>query len=248
MTTQTPAQKPATSSEKSLAPLLLFLLSAGFTWLLVQLVDVPDFLRNFLVVGLCLATLMRQNWFIYLVAAAALFNASDRWRSDYGIVLLPQDIYFAIALLGYLIFSLRFTDLNARVRWLHKSSVDSAEQTDRARTWLGIRPTIAGLLWVPLAMAVAVVVLWIVPYDPSTDYEWEITPTGFRSLSVLWLLAVIWFFVSGAFWWMAERENDPQRARVFARSLYCRQMHRELHGIEKRRAKRLQKQVADKRE
>ena len=103
----------------------------------------------------------------------------------------------------------------------------------------------SGWLWVPLAIAAAVFVLWVIPYDPMTDFEWQITPTGFRAISVLWLLAVIWFIVSGMFWWMAERETDPLKARVFARSLYCRQMNRELDGIEKRRAARLAKQAKE---
>ena len=228
-------------------PMVLFLLSAVFTWLLVQTFNVPEGFRIYLFLALCLATFARQRWLIYLFAAVVLFAASHFDRNGREVDLQLDDLIRVLIFMSYLITSLRYTDLGFRFRDWIGAGPSGTPESDTSTTWLAVRPISSGWLWVPLAMTTAVFVLWVIPYDSSTDYEWQITPTGFRAISVLWLLAVIWFIVSGVFWWMAERETDPLKARVFARSLYCRQLNRELHGIEKRRAARLAKQSEDNR-
>ncbi|MCP4463263.1 MAG: hypothetical protein GY819_10750 [Planctomycetaceae bacterium] len=100
------------------------------------------------------------------------------------------------------------------------------------------RPIMAGLLWIPLALFAAYFLLWGVPLDATTDERLGIQPTGFRSITVFWLLSVFWFVGSGLFWWMAERENDPLRARVFLRSVFGQQVYPELNPIEKSLAKK----------
>ena len=236
-----PAMQSKSTNDRWVS-IALLVLAAIFTWLLMQLANFPELARPLIFVAVCLAMPLRQRWLIYLVAVAVLFAATHQWRREYGIVLLPRDIYLVVVLMGFLIFTLRVTDLPFRVHWWPDSKKEPADDPDRLNTWQAVRPISSGLLLVPLSLAAAVFVLWIIPYDPSTDYEWEITPTGFRAISILWLLSVIWFIASGVFWWVAERNNDPVRAGVLARSIFCRQLNRELHGIEKRRARRLQKQ------
>ena len=94
-------------------------------------------------------------------------------------------------------------------------------------------------------MVVAIFVLTVIPWDPSTHYEWRITPAGFRAIAVLWFLAVVWLVMFGVFRLFGIRQMGPTDARVYARSTWCRQMRRELDWIEKRRARKIRRAAGE---
>jgi len=233
--------KKALISEQTV-PVLMALVATLFTWWLVQIASFSPLARIIVFGGLCAAMLLKQRWVIYATMAIAVFAASQEWRGDQGSGLFQKDFYFVVVLMGYAIFSLRFTDLKFRFRWRESTGEPRAQQgSDQAISWISTRPFSSGWIWFPLALGMAVLVLWAIPVDYTTDLRLRIKPNGFRAIAVFWFLSLIWFLVSGFFWLIVERNNDPLRARVFARSVVCRQLNRELHGIEKRRARRRDK-------
>ena len=225
-----------------LVPVLMVVIATFFTWWMVQIANFPPLVQTLVFAGLCAATLLKQRWIMYAAISMMIFAISNEWRGGQGPHLIASDILLVVVLMGYAIFSLRFTDLKFRFRLRESGqTMKTPTGTDEAITWVSTRPFSAGLILVPLALFAAILTLWIIPLDPTTDFRMRITPTGFRSIAMLWLLAFIWFLLTGLFWLIAERDRDPACARVFARSHFCRHLKRELHGIEKRRVKQRKK-------
>lgn len=227
-----------TSHPYSVTRVAVMLLAAFlFTWLLSGFANAPGSVRLTVCVALMAATLLKQRWVIYAAVAIALFAVSNRSRGMPDVGLSPWDLYFVVILMGYAIFNLRFTDLEFRIRWRPNLGLIDSRDADPLTTVSVLRPLTSGWLWLPLAIAMAHVVMWAIPLDLSSEDRLQINPAGFRAISMLWLLAVLWFLGAGLFSLLADREADPRRARVFARSVWCREWNREWQSIEKRRTR-----------
>jgi hypothetical protein len=228
-------------SPTRLQPWLLLALAALFALLLLRTTAIPGTMQIALVAALMAGIMVKQRWMIYLALAIFLFAESARWRSGPGFQLMTEDFYLVLTLMGFAVFSLRCTDSDALNAGGRKRSgpggVDPGD-ADAEKTWIALRPLTAGLSWIPISVAAAALVLWLIPIDFSADDRLRIKPVGFRAITILWFLAVSWFFLWGLFWWLADREQDCFRARVYARSAFGRELFREMHAIEKRRAKR----------
>ncbi len=227
---------PKSNNELGMS-LMLLALALGFTWLLLGSFRLGDVSKLFSFITLATCILFKQRWVIYLVAVAFIFVGTQRWQV--GLNFDVSHMMRVFAFMGYLVFSLRFTDCPLRLRF--DAGVKGALTVDTSQKhqiMQATRPIMAGLLWIPLALFAAYFLLWGVPLDATTDERLGIQPTGFRSITVFWLLSVFWFVGSGLFWWMAERENDPLRARVFLRSVFGQQVYPELNPIEKSLAKK----------
>ena len=217
--------------------LMLLALALGFTWMLLGSFRLGDVGRLFAFIALAICILFKQRWVIYLVSVACIFVGTQRWPVGFNFEVSQMTRVFAF--MGYLVFSLRFTDCPLRLRFDAGVKVTLTVDTFQKQQIIqATRPIMAGLLWIPLALLAACFLLWEVPLDATTDERLGIKPTGFRSITVFWLLSVFWFVGSGLFWWLAERENDPLRARVFLRSVFGQQVYSELNPIEKSLAKK----------
>lgn len=221
--------------------LVLLGLAICFTWLLLGTMGIGGMFRQVGFLLLLTSLLLKQRWVIYLVSVGVVFAFSQRWYVGFKID--EVSVWRVLIFMGYLVFSLRFTDcalrlrLNAGVKRIF--AIDTSRQQQVMRE---IRPVTAGLLWIPAAMLAACCLLWCVPLDFTTDDRLGIQPKGFRAITVLWLLSVGWFIGAGLFGWMGDRENDPVRARVYLRSVFGRQAYAELNPIEKNLVKKRSQQ------
>lgn len=212
---------------------LLLVLALVFTWWLLGLTVQSVTLRRALFALLTVSLLMKQRWVIYLTVVYCVFVSSIVPQrlggfATYLFVIKP------LVLMGYLIFSLRFTDRSLRFRLgFDGQGWWTQDQNQTLHTLHSTRPLTSGIIWVPLALVGAAFFLMWIPIDPTTDVRWGIRPAPFRAFAVLWFLAFSWLMISGVFWWFAERDPDPFRARVYMRSLFCKESHRELSPIVK---------------
>lgn len=217
---------------------LLLGLALFFAWSLLGFAVQSVTLKRVVFVLLGVSLVMKQRWVIYLMVIYSIFVSS----------LVPRNLSLAepllfflkpLLLLGFLIFSLRFSDQPFSFRlgfdgrgWWTK---DQNQTTD---TLHATRPLSSGIIWIPVVLIAALLFLIWVPLDLTTDARWGIRPAAFRALTVFWFLAFLWLMISSFFWWYAERDHDPFRAKVYIRSLFCQQIHRELAPIEKMAAKK----------
>ena len=212
---------------------LLLALALCFAWWLLSFTVQSVNLRRLVLVMLGLSLLMKQRWVIYLTVIYCVFISSIVPRrlsaiESFTFVIKP------LVLMGYLIFSLRFTDRPLKFRLgFDGAGWWTQDQNQVLNTLHSTRPLGSGMIWVPVALVAAVLFLMWIPVDPTTDVRWGIRPRAFRSFAVLWFLGCPWLMISSVFWWYAERDPDAFRARVYLRSLFCRQIHGELSPIER---------------
>lgn len=222
------------------APLVMVTASVIFTWLMLQLDRMHPLAVLIIFIGACTATVMKQRWFTYLMLAFLLFVWSTNWS---GLnIRMPGDVLYIFYLLGYALTSLRFSDMKFQFRLTDtKPEQQQKPVADDSEIFQSIRPLTAGWSWIPVALLTALLVLAFIPHSPSAEDRFRITPEGFRAISILWFTAFFWFVGCGVLGFLTLREKDAGRARVYARSLYCRQIAKEMRGIEKRRIKTIKK-------
>lgn len=219
--------------EEQFVPVLLAIISIWIAWLLVRAARFNEEWQPIIFGVLSVGMLLRQRWLIY---SGFIFTILSRLGEPSKGVIVPRvvtdDIFFTIILISYAIFSFRYIDhtkmhslLEARKRSGLKAAVP----------WMSLRPILAGLLWLPLATFLAFAILRIFPWDASVDARFRITPSGMRAIGIVWFMFLIWFLYDCVIGLISSRQKDPQRARVYIRSVFCWETGSEFAGIEKRR-------------
>ncbi len=182
----------------------------------------PFLLKELMFLSLVIAPFFRLRWYIF----ACLFLVMATWlRDEYSNFLINT-----VVLMSYIVSSMRISDMKF---W--EAEDDSQYQS--------LRPMTAGWVWIPISLIIAGGILIVVPLDQFSPAKYGLLPNALRSISILWLLAVVWFLANGVLNWAANRSRDVLRGRVYNRSEFCKQLGSELGAIEKRRGKLINKRA-----
>ena len=216
-------------------PVLMAIVVTFMTWLLVQEIRVSDRWHAILFGVVTILTLLHQRWIIYTVLALTVLARLQDGSSPMS----PGAIYLAVVMLGYITFCFRYTDLSRDYGSEISGSTGHGpgRNPNQKNPWLSLHPFLSGWLWIPASLVLAIIVLAMFPFDPTTDQRLAITPGGMRAISIVWFLAVVWFVIEGAAALFARRQKDAVREGVYVRSVFCRLLNSELSSIEKRRGK-----------
>ena len=232
--------RPSHFAANKLTPLILVVASVLFTWLLVQNERIDPFLQLLAFAGICAATLMKVRMAVPIVMFLYLAFWLGEHGRGYSVLHLPMDAFNILVLLGYALTSLRLSDIEYHFRLTEASPVQQpVPGSDKTITWKSFRPLSAGWVLLPVSMFLAIGLLVIIPIDHFSRERIGITGPGLRAIQVLWLLVVAWAAACGFLRFLTRQNVEPEQARVYARSLFCKQIAKEMRGIERRRYKEI---------
>ena len=179
---------------------------------------------------------LKAAWAIYLLFATLVFLK---------FVLTPQfsqtginefDLMFTLVAMGFAGFCFRYLELWKYVRAFYPSVGSSSNSnSDSGYSF----PSLLGGRWwlIPLAVLAAMVLLWAIPYDPSSNRRYWITPLGARLIFLTCFLFFFWFVCRSTIAFAMRWQMDPEQADIQVRSLIADEFWSEQIPMEARRAK-----------
>ncbi len=229
--------KKSNDKLEQFVPLGMLLMAALFGWLSVQAAEFQAFSSALSFGIMSLAVLVRQSWLVLFAVGVFLFFKLGGDGVEMELLLGLADVVMTIFLLAYMQFSFRFCDMSVKIEW-NLSSKPNELGLEKTFVESDTTPFTVGWYWIPVAMILAFVMLVFFPFDATTNATYRITPSGMRAIRLAWFLGVSWAVAESVFRLLSSGQRDSLWAAVFSRSEYCREVRREMHGIEARRKKR----------
>ena len=190
---------------------------------------------------------LKRSIGLYLVLVFVFFLKFSRvgFRHRFQLRELSySDLLFPFLLLAFMAVCYRYLEIGKyRLAFFPTDRSDPAPQVAGLAKPTRRFPSLWGGWWrIPVAVALALSLLVMIPVDSSTIREYWISPRGARAIFLGSFLFFVWFVVRGVIRLLMRRRMTTGQANVQIRSVYAREYWREQSGIEKRAARLRRKQ------
>lgn len=237
--------RSAANNQVQLWAVIFCVLAGSCGWMLITLGEYPIPLIPLMCGFFVQFALLRHTFGIYAFLGIAfsypLFSSRMQWNGD---VLGLHEFVYAICLVGFVGFAFRFLDV---VR--DKPSVGSPSPLiktanyDLSNAPKKIQPF--GGMWVllPMALILAGILLMVIENDFSARRRFRVTPSGARTVYMIWMLFFFWVVSITGFHFVSRFKRTVEESKLFVRSVYSKEIGRELSAIEARRARSIKRRI-----
>jgi hypothetical protein len=143
------------------------------------------------------------------------------------------DLLAAMALAAFVLFALRCIELQRR---------PLRDADGRQLPNLLLRPFSGAALRIALAPVLAILLLWLAPWEAMTRNAVRLVPSFYRTILFFWFLAVAALLAATGFSMWKWRRLTPRQAGVYLRWVLSYELRREHPAIERARDRHWRKQ------
>jgi hypothetical protein len=149
----------------------------------------------------------------------------------------PDDLLFALVLLGFIVFGFRFVDELRRMGRIWSKEKPVKPSALQSQTGHSLKEGLLTLTLICGAGFAANLLLIMFPENPESRYLYRLTPAGLRVITFVWLLGLTWVVGHSVFGTIGWLRMNRDEAATYIRNTHARELRPHLGSIERARLK-----------